>query len=63
MELISGLLGGLGVLGIVGGVLLGVVTLLVLPWWAIFDCMFSRRSGGYLLRGERTASMYRRRSR
>src|SRR5262245_19918991 len=46
MEQIGGLLGGLGVLGIDGAFILGVVTLLVLPWWAIFDCAFSRRSGG-----------------
>jgi hypothetical protein len=46
MEQIAGLLGGLGVLGLVGAFILGLVTLLVLPWWAIFDCIFSRRSGG-----------------
>src|SRR5262245_23732644 len=46
MEQVRGILAGLGVLGIVGGVALGFVTLVVLPWWAIFDCLFSRRSGG-----------------
>ena len=46
MELVGGLLGGLGILGIVGGVCLGFVTLLLLPWWAILDCAFSRRSAG-----------------
>ena len=46
MELAGGLLGGLGILGILAGVCLGFVTLLLLPWWAIFDCALSRRSGG-----------------
>src|SRR5262245_13027511 len=46
MELVSALLGGLGALGVIGGVLLGFVMLLILPWWAVFDCIFSRRSGG-----------------
>ena len=39
-------MGGLGILGIVAGVCLGFVVLLLLPWWAIFDCALSSRSGG-----------------
>src|SRR5262249_38955589 len=46
MENIAVLLSGLGTLGIAGGLILGVVALVVLPWWAIFDCIFSHRSGG-----------------
>ena len=46
METISGVLAGLGMLGIVAGIVLGFLMLLILPWWAIFDCLFSRRSGG-----------------
>ena len=46
MHLVSGVLAGLGAIGVGAGMLLGFVTLLVLPWWAIFDCLFSRRSGG-----------------
>jgi DNA-binding beta-propeller fold protein YncE len=46
METLSGLLGGLGVLGIVVSVVLAFVVLLFLPWWAIIDCVLSRRSGG-----------------
>jgi len=43
METLGGLLGGLGLLGIVAAVLIAFVVLLVLPWWAILDCIRSER--------------------
>lgn len=46
METLSGLLGGLGMVGIVVSVVLAFAVLLFLPWWAIIDCIVSRRSGG-----------------
>jgi hypothetical protein len=42
----SQLLGGLGVVGILAAVLLGMVVLFVLPFWAIIDCLVSRRENG-----------------
>lgn len=46
MEIVSGLLGGLGLLGILAAALLGLVALLILPFWAILECALSRRTGG-----------------
>jgi hypothetical protein len=46
MEALGGLLGGLGLLGLVAGVLIAFVVLLILPWWAIIDCVVSARNNG-----------------
>jgi hypothetical protein len=43
METLGGLLGGLGLLGVVAAVLIGFVVLLILPWWAMIDCIRSER--------------------
>lgn len=40
----SGLLGGLGLFGILVAAFFGFLVLLLLPWWAILDCAFSRRT-------------------
>ena len=44
METLGGLLGGLGLLGIVAAALIAFMVLLVLPWWAIIDCIRAPRS-------------------
>lgn len=46
METVSGLLGGFGLLGIVAAGFAAFVTLLLLPFWAILECAFSKRTGG-----------------
>lgn len=46
METLGGLLGGLGLLGLVAAALIAFVVLLILPWWAIVDCIVSARSSG-----------------
>lgn len=40
----SGLLGGLGLLGLLVAAFFGFLILLLLPWWAILDCAFSKRT-------------------
>ncbi|HXH27789.1 MAG TPA: hypothetical protein VNL37_02020, partial [Candidatus Polarisedimenticolia bacterium] len=46
MEILGNVLGGLGVMGLLAALMAGFLLVLVLPWWAIFDCAQSRRSGG-----------------
>lgn len=46
MAVLGGFLGGLGLIGLLVAGLLALVALLVLPAWAMLDCVLSRREGG-----------------
>jgi hypothetical protein len=46
METLGGLLGGLGLAGVIAAALIALAVLLILPWWAIIDCIVSARSNG-----------------
>jgi hypothetical protein len=47
MDTLGQLLQATGMLGVLLAVLLGFVGLLIIPWWAIVDCVTSKRSDGF----------------